>query len=1038
MNIGGFSIKNKYFILSVAIAIVIFGIYSRVTLKTQLSPDTNAPMVTVITQYPGASSQDVVKDVVEPMEDEFGKLEGISSVKSTSQDNIAIITLEFGYSTSTNEAAIDVQNSISRIRNNLPPNIKEPKILKFNTSDKPVLTISLRSDNVDLRTVRQMAEDEIGFNLQLLDGVAAIDIFGGHNSLVKVNVDKNKLTSYGLTLEQISSILTQNNIKAPGGKLTDSSKEILIRIEEKLGSVGDIENIRIPLKDGNLIYLKDIANIEFSTEDLESSYRYIGNEGIALSVLKRSDANTVEVVANVKEEIENLKEKYPFIQFEIAQDDSIFTLQMVDNMSSSVLTSMIFTIILIMLFISNVSQSLVVSMSMPLVFLTTLSLMKFSNMKLDMVTLSALILSIGFVVDASIVVVENIVTHRSDKGKDIITAAIDGTNEIAMANIAGATTTLVVLVPLLFLEGFVGEMFRPLSMTVIYAIGSSILIALLIIPLFTVLLSRFKFNKAEKLISKISIPWNVLMDKLSEFYLKILKISLKHKKKVIAAALILVALSGRFLISNGMEMLPQFDSGKTYISIEMEPGTTIEKTNNAVKYIENFLAQEENVINYDAQIGYEKNSNILSDFGIMGTNQAILTLNLKTRLERKETIWEFQQRLRDEIQKIPGIKRYSVKEQGGTATASAKAPIDIKISGADQEILYSIAENLQNEIAQVKGTTNLYKSFNMDNLQMNLKMKDSRVQELGLTNAMVANQIYNSMEGMVVTNLDIDETDNVGISVQYMDEYKDSSDSLLDTYISTPLGVKVPLREIADIKIGERSNIITREDLEYTIDILGYTHSRAFSHITKDINKIIDNYPLPSGYSIELTGEQKSMSDSAKDMMFLLSLSVILVYLILVPQFKSFLHPITVMAAIPLIVIGIAPALGLTGKYISMPVLLGFILLVGTVVNNSILLVEFINERKIENVELNEAILMAVKLRFRPIMMTALSDVTGMLPLAMQLALGSERFSPLAIAVTGGMVAATFLTMVIIPVIYASFESIKQKLSSKSLQTEIN
>ncbi|HCX63404.1 efflux RND transporter permease subunit [Sedimentibacter sp.] len=1035
MNIGEFSIKNKYFILSVAIAIVIFGIYSRVTLKTQMSPDTNAPMVTVVTQYPGASSQDVVKDLVEPMEDEFGKLEGINSVKSTSQDNMAIISLEFSYSTNTNEAAIDVQNSISRIRNRLPVNIIEPKVLKFSTSDKPVITLSLNSDSVDLRTVRQISENEIGYSLQLLDGVASVDIFGGYKSLVKVNVDKNRLTSYGLTLEQVSSILAQNNIKAPGGKLTDANKEVLIRIEEDLKTVSDIENIRIPLKDNNVIYLKNIAEVEFTTEDLESSYRYNGNEGIALLVSKRSDSNTVEVVEDIIKEVELLKDKYPFIQFEIAQDDSIFTNQMVDNMSSSVLMSMVFTIILIMLFISNVSQSLVVSMSMPLVFLTTLSLIKFFDMKLDMVTLSALILSIGFVVDASIVIVENIVTHRN-QNKDITKAAIDGTNEIAMANIAGATTTLVVLIPLLFIEGFVGEMFRPLSLTVIFAIGSSILIALLIIPLFMVMLSKIKFTKVEKIINKISSPWNEMMNKLGEFYIRILKLALNNKLKTILIALVLLILSGRFLANNGMEMLPQFDSGKTFVSVEMDPGTKIEETSRAVKYIENFLAKEEIVINYDAQIGYERDSNMLSNFGVMGTNQALLTINLTTRIERNETIWEFQERLRDEIKKIPGIKRYSVKEQGGTATASAAAPIDIKISGSDQEILYGIADNLQEEIAKVKGTTNLYKSFNMDNLQMNIIMNETRIQELGLTNAQVAYQIYSSMEGIIGTDLDIGETENVGILVKYMDEHKKSADSLLETYINTPSGVKIPLRELADIELNERANIITREDLEYTIDILGYTHSRAFSHITRDINNIIEDYPLPSGYLIELTGEQKSMSDSAKDMMFLLSLSVILVYLILVPQFKSFLHPITVMASIPLVVIGIAPALGLTGKYISMPVLLGFILLVGTVVNNAILLVEFINERKKEGMELNEAITQAVKQRFRPIMMTALSDITGMIPLAAQLALGSERFSPLAVAVIGGMTAATFLTMVIIPVVYASFESIKQKFIDSNLQSE--
>lgn len=1031
MNIGNFSIKNKYFVLALTIMIVITGIYAKNTLKTQLAPDTNAPTVTVITQYPGASAQDVVKNVAETLEEEFGKVDGITKVQSTSQDNISIVSLQFSYQTDIDAAAIDVQNSISRIRNKLPDNINEPKVLKFSTSDKPILTIGLRSNSIDMRTVRQIAEDEVGAEIQLVDGVASVDVFGGYNSLVKVEIDKNKLTSYGLTLEKVSSMLTQSNIKAPGGKLTDSNKDILVRIEEGLENIEDIENIKIPLNDGNSIYLRDIANIKLSIEDLDSSYRLNGENAISILITKRSDANTVEVVENTKNTIKALEKKYPFLEFEIAQDDSVFTNQMVDNMTSSVFTSIILTIILIMLFISNVNQSLVVALSMPLVFLTTLGLMKLTGMSLDMVTLSALILSIGFVVDASIVVVENIMSHHKDKGKDLITATIDATNEIAVPSIAGAATTLVVLVPLIFIKGFVGEMFRPLSLTLIYAISSSIIIAIIIIPLFTVMLSKFKFIKLEKIVEKASIPFNKLMSRLLEFYVYILRLALNNKVKTLLISIVLMVLSGIFLRNNGMEMLPKFDSGVTYISIEMEPGTTLKDTSDAIGLIENILANEENVLSYDTQIGFEKDSNLLSDFGVMGTNQALMTINLNTRLERKETIWDFQEGLRNYIEQIPGIQRFVVKEQGGTATSSSKAPIDIKISGQDQEILYNIANDLQNKVEKIEGTTNLYKSFNIDNLQLNVKINSARAQELGLTNAAVAKQIATSIEGIVGTNMDIEEIKNVNISVQYMDEYKQSVESLLDVYLDTPLGVKIPLRELATIEINERSNIITKEDFQYTINVLGYTHSRAFSHISKDINNLLKEYPLPNGYSAELSGEQRDMSDSLADMVFLLLLSIIFVYLVLVPSFKSFLHPITVMTAIPLVVIGVAPALGLTGKYISMPVMLGFILLAGTVVNNAILLIEYILLKREEGLEMYEAIVAAVRARYRPIMMTALSDVSGMLPLAMQLALGSERFSPLAIAVTGGMLAATFLTMIIIPVIYASFEGIKEKLSSR-------
>lgn len=1033
MNIGKFSVKSRHLILSFAIAIVIFGLYARATMNTQLAPDTNPPMATVITQYPGASAQDVVTDVVEPMEDEFGKLEGIKNVKSTSQDNIAIIQLEFDYKMNVDEAAIDIQNAISRIRQNLPQNIMEPRVLKFSTADKPVMTISLSSESLSMQDIRRLAEDKIAYDIQLVNGVASVELFGGYNNEVQVRIDKNKLMSYGLSLEQVSSILAQSNIKAPGGKVTHNNRDILIRVEESFQTIDDIKKLMIPLQDGNFIYLQDIADVELSIEKLESLYRFNGEEAIAMLITKRSDDNTIQVINNVQGQLNEMKGKYPFIDFQVAQDDSIFTNQMVSNMTTSVLIAILLTVLVIILFIAKISQSLVVSISMPLVFLSTLGLMKLFDMELDLVTLSALILSIGFVVDGAIVVVENIMSHYNDLDKDIVTAAIDATNEIALPSIAGATTTLIVLVPLIFIKGFVGEMFRPLSMTLIFAIASSVVIALTIIPLLTVLLNKIQLIKVEKMIKAVTDPFNKMMEELLNFYIRTLKIVLNNKAKTYISVVVLMVLSGAFLITNGVEMLPQFDSGVTYISVEMEAGTTLENTIKTIHFIEKILDREENVVNYGTQIGYERGSSQLGDFGIMGTNQGVITVNLNTRKERKESIWEFQERLRKEIAQIPDIKRFVVKEQGGTAVANSSAPIDIRISGSDQEVLYHVALDLEKKITEVEGTTNIYKSFEMDNLQLNIRTNHKRVQELGLNSAAIAKQVYSSIEDIKNTSMNIGEAKNIDISLGYMEKYKETLDHLLDVYVQTPMGVKVPLREIVSIDITERANIITKENLEYTINILGYTHSRAFSHIVKDINDIISNYPLPSGYSVGLTGEQEALSDSMKDMIFLVALAIIFVYLLLVPQFKSFLHPITIMAAIPLVVIGIAPALAISNKYISMPVLLGFILLAGTVVNNAILLIDYILIKRNEGMVIEDAVAAAVTARFRPIMMTALSDVAGMLPLALQLALGSERFSPLAIAVIGGILAATFLTMIIIPLIYVTFEGVKEKLKKVTM-----
>lgn len=1036
MNIGEFAIKKKYLVLAFALAIILLGVYAKMTLKSQLSPDTTPPMATVMTRYPGASAQDVVTDVGEPMEEEFGRLEGIANVKSTSQDNLSIIQLEFNYGVNIDEAAIEVQNSISRIRGKLPASIYEPKVLKFSTSDKPVATVSLSSESLSMEKIRQLIDDKISYDFQMVNGVAAVNIFGGYNSQVEVEIDKDRMEAYSITLDQISQTLAKNNIKAPGGKLTDSGNEILIRIEEGFSGTEDIEDLRIPLKDGNHVYLRDIAQIGLSYDDLEGSYRYRGKSAIAVMITKRTDANTIDVVGGVKAKMKELEKAYPFVKFELAQDDSTFTQQMVDNMTTSVLQSILLTIFLIVLFISAVNQSLVVSISMPLVFLMTLGMMKLTGLKLDLATLSALILSIGFVVDASIVVVENIMTHHKDFKKDIVTAAIDATSEIAMPTMAGALTTLVVLFPLIFIKGFVGAMFKPLSLTIIYAISASIIIALTIIPLFTVLFNRFKLERIEGLIGLISVPFNKLMDLMLRSYVKLLKLALRNKFVTIIIALILMAMSGRFLMLNGIEMLPRFDSGVSYVSIEMEPGTTLEKTEAVVSNIEKYLSEEKNIISYDAQIGFEKDSSLIGDFGVMSTNQALLTINLNTRNDREETIWEFQEGLRAYISHIPGVKNFVVKEQGGTAVSGGSAPLNIRISGEDPAILYKLASGLEKEIAEINGTTNIYKSFHMDNKQVSITMNHGRIQELGLNGAAVSQQIYNAVEGIKNSTMDVQETKDLDIAVKYRNKSTGSLKDLLDINVDTPTGIKVPLRDMASVKLEKRAGMITRENLEYTIEILGYTNNRAFSHIVKDINKIIDGYPMPKGYTAEMSGEQEELGDAMGDMVFSLALAIVFVYLILVPQFKSFIHPITIMSAIPLVVIGVAPALGLTGKYISMPVVLGFILLAGTVVNNSILLIDFTVAFMKKGVSMEESLVEGVKARFRPIMMTALSDVTGMLPLAMQLALGAERFSPLAITVTGGIIAATLLTMIIIPVIYASFESVKTVFTGKTVSVQ--
>ncbi len=1026
MSFGRISVEKKYIILSTMIALVIFGVFSMFTLKTQLSPETNAPTATVITSYPGALAQDVTSDVSKPLEEAFGKLNGILDISSTSQDNMSIIKLTFDYSTDIDQAAVDIQNTISRIKNELPQGIEDSQVLKFSVSDQPIMTIGLSSNNIDLKSLRRLAENDLLTKLQLVEGVAAVNIFGGHSQEIQVQLDEAKINSYGLSLEQISKTLQTTNIKAPGGSIKYDGKDLKLRVEESILSTAQLEKISIPLPNGGSIPLSELGAIDSGIENLQASYRLNGKEGFALLITKKADFNTVDVTKSVNAELEDLRMDYEYIDILIANDDSIFTNQMVSNMASSVLLAILFTMLVILLFITEVSRALVISVSMPLVFLSTLGLMKAFGMNLDLVTLSALILSIGFVVDTSIVVVENVNSHFN-KGKNIYNAAIDGTDEIAIPSIAGATTTLIVMFPLLFIEGFVGEMFRPLSMTLIFAITSSLFVALLMIPLLTVILDPFKFIKLGKVISLLGRPFNKFMDNLLERYLILSRWVLKHRKTTLLVLLALLLSSGLFIKNNGMEMLPKFDSGVSYITLEMKPGTPLDETTLTVSLLEDYLSKQEEVDSFDSRIGYEKGSMQQGDFGMMGTDQAMITVNLFSRKEREKSIWEFQKDLREEIEALPGLNRYVVKEKGGTAVTGSSAPLQVMVKGAEPDILYHIGDQAKLIIEDVKGTTNIFTSYNNQYRQMTVDLSQDRLMELGLTSASVSKQLYGRMEGIQSSSILSENNNTIDINVGYKDKDISDIDFLMNTPIKTPLGVEVPLKEIASVSIENRSNLVERENMSYVVRISGFSEDRPFSHVVEDINKDLGKINLPKGYSIEFTGEQEALTDSIGDMAFLIGLAIIFVYLVLVPQFSSFMHPITIMTAIPLILIGVAPALWLTGKYMSMPVFLGFILLAGTVVNNSILLVDAINKTRDEGKDMQESIEQAIRSRYRPIMMTALSDIVGMLPLALQLALGSERFSPLAIAVIGGMLAATLLTIIVIPLIYVILDRFKEK-----------
>ncbi len=1019
-----FSLQHRYTVFAALIAVIVLGIEARSGLPVQLFPDTDPPVVTVITPYPGVAARDVAKNVSKVLEEEFAGIDGIRKVSSTSQTGLSVVKAEFHYTRPVGEAAMDVQNAISRIGSALPDSIGDSQVLQFSSSDRPVLTLAVKSQYMPLDQVRELADNDLKNRLQLVAGVAAVDIIGGHKRQLDVAVHRDQLRAYRLNLSAIKTTLQAWNLVESGGRVDRGEQEVVVRFDSPLRDVVDVESLIVSQQGDRKVYLRDVADVRLVPGEQRAAYHFNGEAAIAIQILKRDEANTVELAAAVREVITNLRVEYPALELQIAEDDSEFTELVINNMTSTVLTAIVLTIIVVLLFLSHLRQAAIIALSIPVAFLMTFSLMYMVGIDLNMVTMSAIILAIGLLVDDGIVVLENVHRHMAVEGKSPGRAAIEGTEEIFLADLSGTVTTIAVLIPLAFLGGFVGKLFGPLAWTLAFALTSSFIISVTLIPLLTALWLRPGDEGKGRIVHWIK-PFTRLIEALREVYLQLLELALRHPLRTLAIALLLLVLSARLMALIGSEMLPRFDSGSFQVQLDTIPGTLLQDTLEVVAEVEQDLLGESGVVSVSTQVGYEAGGHYLGARGALDVNQAEIAVNLTPRTERDESQWVMMDRIRDRLQHIPGVTVSVVKEKGGTARSTTAAPVDVRLSGADANILEALGDEVYRRLAEVPGLTNLYKSWALDTREIRVEINRARASELGVSGKEISRVVYEAMEGQAVTPYRQPDRRDLAVWLRYAEPDRVDLSDLLDVHLLSATGEAVPLREVARLEVGLGPRVLTRENFQMTQDVLGYHYGRPLSDVISDVRAALVGIEIPAGYRIDLGGEQSDFQEARGRMMRALALGILAVYLVLVAQFRSFKHPLTIMLAVPLQFIGVAAALLLAGKYLSMPALLGIILLTGTVVNNSIVLIDYILARRNQGVDLYSAIMESVSVRYRPIMMTAFSDVAGMLPLALEMAVGAERFSPIATVVIGGILAATFLTLIIVPTVFALVEQIR-------------
>ncbi|MDQ7051578.1 MAG: efflux RND transporter permease subunit [candidate division KSB1 bacterium] len=843
MNLAAFALRNRYVVYALSIAAVIFGVLAYRTLPIQLFPDTAPPLVNVLTPYPGAAAQDVADLVSDPIEKETAALEGVYKVTSTSQDGLSLVAIEFRYDVSVDLAAVDVQNAISRIRGKLPREIGEPQVIKFSTSSRPVLTVGLLGDN--LVEVRRLAEDVLAPELQRVPGVAIVDVFGGYQPEISVQVDRNRLEAHRLRLGAVVDAIRSHNISAPAGQIRSKNRQYTFRVDEQSQNLQDIADIPITTPAGYRIRVGDVATVtDGGGEDL-SRFRVNGKAAIAMQIFKQDDANTVEVVRLAREKFAELLQRYPRIEIIEAEESASFTERVVSNMFGSVWQALFLATLIIFLFLGSLRRGIVVAISMPMSFLLTFAGMKLFNIEVNMVTLTAIILSVGMVVDGAVVILENITRRYHEENLTPDKAAMAGATEIQFAVVAGVATTLIVLIPLLFLYGFVGKTFGPLAATLIIAFVASLLVALGLVPILTTLVTR-EGGKMERLAQKISQPWNRMMDKLRSLYVGVAaqiplapSIGYYHRNDFIHCRTHYIAFSRDGASSqNGWRCQLHNDRNPS--------GSSLDETEKVMQEVEAILMQEPEIVLLSNQMGFEPGMHSFAGGGVQGPTQGYIAITLTPRTEREETIWQIQGRLRKKLAKIPNIENFVVRESGSTAKATTASSIIVAIKGEDPLVLDRLGEEVLQMMKTVDGVVNPYRRWRMDQRNTVITINKNRARELGISPVMAARELAQSLDGVTAGIFRGRLGEDTPIRVRYAPEFRQQEgDAFRVRTISLHDGSVVPLSAIARGREVHLQGLVTRENLQPKLEILALHEGRPLNFVTADLEKnpAADNHP---------------------------------------------------------------------------------------------------------------------------------------------------------------------------------------------------
>ncbi|MBN2287414.1 MAG: efflux RND transporter permease subunit [Tissierellales bacterium] len=1014
-----FSVNRPVTITMIVLIIVLIGTVSLTKLPIDLLPSIEYPVAVVLTNYSGVGPEEMENLITRPLEDVLTTVENIDSIQSISREGMSLVILQFNFGTNMEFAALEMREKIDMVKGFLPDGADDPTVFKFDPNAIPIMYMTIESEG-DLFTTQNLAEDIVKARLERIDGVASVDVGGGYSREIEVQLIESSIEGYGITLDYISQILAGDNLNLPGGEVYKGDKALNVRTLGEFTSLEEIRNTNIPLPRGGIIRLTDVADVNLINTDRQSIAKYNGEDTLEISIMKQSGVNTVTVSNSIKKQIESLEREYPNISMKIVFDQADFINRAIGQMIRSALAGGVLAVIILLLFLKNIRSTLIISLTIPISVIATFILMYFTNVTMNMMTLGGLALGIGMLVDNSIVVLENIFRHRTE-GMNIREASILGANEVGMAVTASTLTTIAVFLPIVFVQGITSTIFRELAMTVTFALLGSLAIALTMIPMLSsklLSIKSIKFDVAAEEEGKSTDKG--LLNKLRIQYRKILNVSLNHRRLVFFLGIVVFAVSVLSLTMVGSSFFPGTDEGQLDISISLPTGAELKETEEIASEIEKILQDIPAVDYVFSSIG---SGGGFGGMSASSANRASLTVMLKDLTERDKTTFEMADEIRTLTKDIPGAEIGVTSASRMMATGFGGGGISVSIRGDDIEILERLSLDIKEIIEQVEGTREVTSSLEEGIPEVQIRVDKDKAAQYGLTSYGVANNVRNTLLGKTATRFKF-EGEEINVVIKGDAQYSESLSNLGLIPLSIPSGGTVQLSQVADIVQDLGPVTIQRQDQARVVTVSSETFGRDVQSVTDDINTRLADYQLPQGYIISYGGESELIEDAFNDLLLVLILAIVLVYMILAAQFESLVQPLAIMFTVPLALSGGFLGLFITGVDLSVPAIIGFIVLVGIVVNNAIVLVDYINKRRSFGEDRREAILNAGPIRLRPILMTAMTTIIGLLPLSLGIGEGSELQMPMAVVVIGGLLLSTILTLVYVPVVYTIIDDI--------------